>query len=77
MLLNLTPLHAVRACFGCGVSVGYVNVTKISNPDLQAHLVNFLKECAGRNANHFQALVGELSAEEMLVIQRVLSDNKQ
>ena len=49
----------------------------MANPDLQAHLVNFLKECAGRNANQFQSLVGQLSAEEMLVIQRVLSDSKQ
>ncbi len=47
------------------------------NPDLQAHLVNFLKECAGRNANHFQILVGQLGVEEMLVIQRVLNDSKQ
>jgi len=49
----------------------------ISQMDMTAHLVNFLKECAGRNANNFQILVGQLGVEEMLVIQRVLNDSKQ
>jgi len=49
----------------------------ISQMDMTAHLFSFLKECAGRNANNFQVLVGQLSAEEMLVIQHVLHDSKQ
>ncbi|EIN14253.1 ARM repeat-containing protein [Punctularia strigosozonata HHB-11173 SS5] len=45
----------------------------ISQMDMQAHLVSFIKECASRNTNDFQNVVGQLNAEEMSVVQRVLT----
>ncbi|KAH0591342.1 hypothetical protein H2248_001421 [Termitomyces sp. 'cryptogamus'] len=44
----------------------------VSNIDMQAHLVSFLKECAARNTNDFLALVGQLKVEETLVLRRVI-----
>ncbi|KAI5119706.1 hypothetical protein M0805_001421 [Coniferiporia weirii] len=45
----------------------------ISQMDMTAHLISFLKECAGRNTNGFPDVVGQTNAEEMLVIQRALN----
>lgn len=39
----------------------------------QAHIVTFMRECAARNTNNFQALVGELTTEETVVIHRIVS----
>ena len=40
--------------------------------DIQAHLANFIKECAARNTNNFASIVEQLNAEEMLVIRGVV-----
>ncbi|KAF5384768.1 hypothetical protein D9615_001050 [Tricholomella constricta] len=45
----------------------------ISEMDMQAHLVSFFRECAARNINNFSALVGQLTAEETLVIRQVVA----
>jgi hypothetical protein len=39
----------------------------------QSHLMNFLRECAARNTNNFSVVVGQLTAEEMLVVHRIVS----
>ncbi|KAJ7070709.1 ARM repeat-containing protein [Mycena amicta] len=44
----------------------------VSTMDLQAHLHSFFRECAARNTCNFSALVDQMSAEETLVIQRVV-----
>ncbi|KAH8119757.1 ARM repeat-containing protein [Phellopilus nigrolimitatus] len=46
----------------------------ISQMDMTAHLISFVKECAARNTNGFSDVVGQASADEMLVIQRVLNE---
>ncbi len=40
--------------------------------DIQAHLANFIRECAARNTNNFASVVEQLNAEEMLVIRGVV-----
>nr|GAT57396.1 ARM repeat-containing protein [Mycena chlorophos] len=47
----------------------------ISTMDLQAHLHGFFRECAARNTSGFSGLVDQMSAEETLVIQRVVNVN--
>ncbi|KAF8262244.1 armadillo-type protein [Lactarius quietus] len=44
----------------------------ISLIDLRAHITSFLKESAARDADGFGVLAGQLSAEEMIVVQRAL-----
>ncbi|KAF8346879.1 armadillo-type protein [Amanita rubescens] len=44
----------------------------VYNMDIQAHLANFIKECAARNTNNFASIVEQLNAEEMLVIRGVV-----
>ena len=39
---------------------------------VQAHITSFLRESAARDADGFGALAGQLSAEEMIVVQRAL-----
>lgn len=46
----------------------------ISQMDIQAHLINFLRDCAARNTNNFSAIVDRMTAEEMLVVRRVISN---
>ncbi|PAV22617.1 ARM repeat-containing [Pyrrhoderma noxium] len=46
----------------------------ISQMDMTSHLISFMKESAARNTNNFSEIVGQTSAEEMLVIQRVLAE---
>jgi hypothetical protein len=43
---------------------------------LQAHITSFLKESAARDADGFGALAGQLSAEEMIVVQRALQQTE-
>ncbi|THH01586.1 hypothetical protein EW145_g6890 [Phellinidium pouzarii] len=45
----------------------------ISQMDMTGHLISFLKECATRNTNGFPDIVGQTSAEEMLIIQRAVN----
>jgi len=40
----------------------------------QAHLVSFFRECAARNTSNFSVAVEQMTAEEMLVIRRVVSE---
>lgn len=40
----------------------------------QAHVTSFIRESATRDADGFGALVGQLSAEEMIVVRRVLQE---
>ena len=40
----------------------------------QAHVTLFIRESAARDGDGFGALVGQLSAEEMIVVQRVLQE---
>ncbi|KAJ6502647.1 armadillo-type protein [Mycena vulgaris] len=44
----------------------------VSTMDMQAHLLSFFRECATRNTGNFSAVVDQMSAEEMLVVQRVI-----
>jgi len=46
----------------------------VSQIDLRAHVTSFIRESATRDADGFGALVGELSAEEMIVVRRVLQE---
>ncbi|KAI0275362.1 ARM repeat-containing protein [Gloeopeniophorella convolvens] len=48
----------------------------VSQIDLRAHVISFIKECAARDANGFGALVGQLNAEEMVVVQRVVQEQQ-
>ncbi|KIK67465.1 hypothetical protein GYMLUDRAFT_69648 [Collybiopsis luxurians FD-317 M1] len=48
----------------------------ISQIDMQEHLVSFLKECAARNTNQFASVVDQLSAEETLVVRRIVEQNQ-
>jgi len=45
----------------------------VSTMDMQAHLLSFFRECAARNTGNFSAVVDQMSAEEMLVVRRVIS----
>ncbi|KAJ7459076.1 armadillo-type protein [Mycena galericulata] len=45
----------------------------VSTMDMQAHLLSFFRECAARNTSNFSAVVNQMSAEEMLVVRRVVS----
>uniref|UniRef100_A0A0W0FXL4 Importin N-terminal domain-containing protein n=1 Tax=Moniliophthora roreri TaxID=221103 RepID=A0A0W0FXL4_MONRR len=47
----------------------------ISQMDMQGHLITFLRECATRNTNQFSSIVDQLSAEEMLVVQKAVTGN--
>ncbi|KAJ4470827.1 ARM repeat-containing protein [Lentinula aciculospora] len=47
----------------------------ISQIDMQGHLVSFFRECAARNTNQFSSVVDQLSAEEMLVVRRILDQS--
>ncbi|TFY79832.1 hypothetical protein EWM64_g4180 [Hericium alpestre] len=49
----------------------------ISQIDLREHTINFLQECASRGVGNFPALVDQLSAEETVVIKRVLQPQGQ
>ncbi|KAJ6520160.1 armadillo-type protein [Mycena sanguinolenta] len=49
----------------------------VSTMDMQAHLLSFFQECAARNTNNFSAIVDQMSAEEMLVIRRVIGSQAQ
>ncbi|KAF8215831.1 ARM repeat-containing protein [Mycena galopus ATCC 62051] len=44
----------------------------VSTMDMQEHLLSFFRECAARNTSNFSAVVDQMSAEEMLVIRRVI-----
>ncbi|KAI0281277.1 ARM repeat-containing protein [Russula aff. rugulosa BPL654] len=46
----------------------------VSQIDLRAHVTSFIRENATRDEDGFGALVGELSAEEMIVVRRVLQE---
>ncbi len=43
---------------------------------LQAHITAFIRESAGRDAEGFAVLVGQLGAEEMIVLQRALEQEQ-
>ncbi|KAJ7161233.1 armadillo-type protein [Mycena crocata] len=45
----------------------------VSTMDMQAHLLSFFRECAARNTGNFSTLVDQMSAEEMLVVRRVIT----
>ncbi|KAL5519373.1 hypothetical protein ACEPAH_1056 [Sanghuangporus vaninii] len=47
----------------------------ISQMDMTAHLISFVKECASHDTNNFSGVVNQMSAEEMLVIQRLLNES--
>ncbi|KDQ62857.1 hypothetical protein JAAARDRAFT_146629 [Jaapia argillacea MUCL 33604] len=46
----------------------------VSQMDMKAHLISFFKECASRNTNNFSDVVGQLNAEEMVVVRRIISE---
>ncbi|KAH9958982.1 ARM repeat-containing protein [Russula dissimulans] len=46
----------------------------VSQIDLRAHVTSFIRESTARDADGFGALVGQLSAEEMVVVRRVLQE---
>jgi len=46
----------------------------VSQIDLRAHVTAFIRESAARDADGFGTLVGQLSAEEMIVVQRALQE---
>ncbi|KAI0789448.1 ARM repeat-containing protein [Abortiporus biennis] len=45
----------------------------VSQIDMKAHLINFFKECSARNTAHFNGLVEQLTADEMVVMKTALS----
>ncbi|CAK5264338.1 unnamed protein product, partial [Mycena citricolor] len=45
----------------------------VSTMDMQAHLLSFFRECAARNTNNFSSIVDQMSAGEMFVIRRIVS----
>ena len=53
-----------------------INQFQISAPAndfiLKGHLVAFLQECASHNTNGFAANVGQLSADEMMVVHQAV-----
>ncbi|KAH9962326.1 ARM repeat-containing protein [Russula compacta] len=49
----------------------------VSQIDLRAHVTSFIRESAARDADGFGALVGQLGAEEMIVVQRALQEQEQ
>ncbi|KAJ7823248.1 ARM repeat-containing protein [Mycena leptocephala] len=49
----------------------------VSTMDMQEHLLSFFRECAARNTSNFSAVVDQMSAEEMLVIRRVIGTQAQ
>ncbi|KAK7063933.1 ARM repeat-containing protein [Favolaschia claudopus] len=49
----------------------------ISTMDMQAHLLSFFQECAARNANNFSVVIDQMSAEEILVVRRVVGSQTQ
>ncbi|EIW87234.1 ARM repeat-containing protein [Coniophora puteana RWD-64-598 SS2] len=44
----------------------------VSQMDMQAHIVSFLKECTANNANNFRQNVDQLSAEEIVVVRQAV-----
>jgi len=48
----------------------------ISQIDLRAHVTSFIGESAAHDADGFGALVGQLNAEEMIVVQRILQGQR-
>ncbi|TDL19426.1 ARM repeat-containing protein [Rickenella mellea] len=46
----------------------------VSVMDMTAHLLTFVRECAKRNTNNFASLVDQLSADEMLVMKRIVTE---
>jgi len=44
----------------------------ISQIDMKEHIVTFFKDCAARNVNNFAANVDQLSAEETLVVRKLV-----
>ncbi|KAH9486456.1 Importin-9 [Psilocybe cubensis] len=47
----------------------------VSQMDMQAHLLSFIRESAAHNYNNFASLVDQLSPEEMLVVRRIVNAN--
>lgn len=45
----------------------------ISEIDMQAHLVAFIRECAAHNTNNFSDVVNQLTVEETLVVRNILN----
>jgi hypothetical protein len=41
---------------------------------LKENTVSFLKQCAATNTSNFNALVDQLSVEEMMVVKRAISN---
>jgi len=47
----------------------------VSQMDMQAHLRNFIRECATQHPADFTPLVDQLSAKEIMVVQKVIAEN--
>ncbi|KAH7915756.1 armadillo-type protein [Hygrophoropsis aurantiaca] len=45
----------------------------VSQMDMQAHLVSFLRQCAAQNINNFNTNMEQLTAEEMNVVRQVVA----
>ncbi|TFY55031.1 hypothetical protein EVJ58_g8505 [Rhodofomes roseus] len=45
----------------------------VSQMDMKAHLLSFFKDCAAHNTNNFSAAVDQLLADEIVVVQQVVS----
>ncbi|CUA67452.1 Importin-9 [Rhizoctonia solani] len=48
----------------------------ISKLDMRAHLLQFLKDCAAHNTSNFSQVVEELSAEDMLVVRKAVTETR-
>ncbi|KII94307.1 hypothetical protein PLICRDRAFT_50286 [Plicaturopsis crispa FD-325 SS-3] len=46
----------------------------VSQMDMQGHLVSFFRECASRNTSNFSGVVDQLTAEESMVVRRVVTE---
>jgi hypothetical protein len=67
--ISLIDLHVRFSSSGeCGINH--------TDDSWQAHITSFLRESAARDADGFGALAGQLSAEEMIVVQRALQQGQ-
>ncbi|OBZ68625.1 Importin-9 [Grifola frondosa] len=46
----------------------------ISQMDMRAHLLSFLRECAARNTSNFSTVVDQLTPEEIIVVRKAVSE---
>ncbi|KAG8780119.1 hypothetical protein FRC20_008445 [Serendipita sp. 405] len=61
---------------GTGLEDDELMEDPIMQVDFTENTISFLKECAARNVSNFNAMVDQLSAEEMMVVQSAISSSR-